>query len=42
MRSGTVHSIEADNCYSDYAQTNASDLMTLLTDIDADVTPPAE
>jgi uncharacterized protein YecE (DUF72 family) len=31
-----------NNCYSDYAQTNAQDLMDLLTSIDADVTPPEE
>jgi len=29
-----------NNCYSDYAQTNAQDLMTLLADIDADVEAP--
>jgi uncharacterized protein YecE (DUF72 family) len=29
-----------NNCYSNYAQTNAQDLMDLLTDIDADVAPP--
>jgi uncharacterized protein YecE (DUF72 family) len=29
-----------NNCYSDYAQTNAQDLMDLLTDIDADVDQP--
>jgi uncharacterized protein YecE (DUF72 family) len=29
-----------NNCYSDYAQTNAQDLMDLLTDIDADVESP--
>ena len=26
-----------NNCYRDYAQTNAQDLMDLLTEIDADV-----
>jgi hypothetical protein len=26
-----------NNCYRDYAQTNAQDLMDLLTSIDADV-----
>jgi hypothetical protein len=30
-----------NNCYSNYAQTNAQDLMDLLTDIDADVQEPA-
>ena len=30
----------ADSCCSDYAQTNAEDLMDLLTGIDADVDPP--
>jgi uncharacterized protein YecE (DUF72 family) len=29
-----------NNCYRDYAQTNAQDLMDLLTQIDADVDPP--
>ena len=29
-----------NNCYRDYAQTNAQDLMSLLTDIDADVDQP--
>jgi uncharacterized protein YecE (DUF72 family) len=29
-----------NNCYSNYAQTNAQDLMDLLTDIDADVEAP--
>lgn len=37
---GTADSGGADNCYSDYAQTNAQDLMTLLADIDADVEAP--
>ena len=29
-----------NNCYSDYAQTNAQDLMSLLTSIDAEVDRP--
>jgi hypothetical protein len=29
-----------NNCYSDYAQTNAQDLMDLLTQIDANVDHP--
>ncbi len=37
---GTAHSGGADNCYSDYAQTNAQDLMALLISIDADVEAP--
>jgi hypothetical protein len=35
-----VDSNRTDNCYRDYAQTNAQDLMDLLTQIDADVDPP--
>ena len=37
---GTPHSARPDNCYSNYAQTNAQDLMDLLTDIDVDVEQP--
>jgi hypothetical protein len=29
-----------NNCYRDYAQTNAQDLMSLLTSIDAEVEAP--
>jgi hypothetical protein len=29
-----------NNCYRDYAQTNAQDLMDLLTSMDADVEEP--
>ena len=29
-----------NNCYRDYAQTNAQDLMDLLTSIDAEVDRP--
>jgi hypothetical protein len=36
----TADSGGGDNCYSDYAQTNAADLMDLLRDIDADVAEP--
>jgi hypothetical protein len=35
-----VDSNRTDNCYRDYAQTNAQDLMDLLAQIDADVDPP--
>ena len=38
--SSTAHSGKVDNCYSDYAQTNAADLMDLLRAIDADVEEP--
>lgn len=38
---GTAHSGGADNCYRDYAQTNAADLMSLLREIDdAEVEEP--
>jgi hypothetical protein len=37
---GTADSGGADNCYHDYAQTNAQDLMDLLRAIDADVEEP--
>jgi len=36
----TAHGGGADNCYKDYAQTNAQDLMDLLTAIDAEVDRP--
>ena len=39
---GTAHSGGSNNCYRDYAQTNAQDLMALLRAIDADVEEPAE
>jgi hypothetical protein len=41
MGMSTADSGGGDNCYRDYAQTNAQDLMDLLTDIDADVAEPA-
>jgi hypothetical protein len=40
MLVGTARSGGADNCYRDYAQTNAQDLMDLLTSIDAEVEAP--
>ena len=33
----TADSGRVDNCYRDYAQTHAQDLMALLSEIDADL-----